>query len=91
MAAVNREPSGAWTSDPGPLRCPRCHGGLRRIDAGFECDADGCRASLPIRDGVLVVREILTEDNKIGKQWQLCRIRSSGPPTPEAIGSGRMG
>jgi ubiquinone/menaquinone biosynthesis C-methylase UbiE len=64
-----REPSDAWTSDPGPLRCPRCHGALRRTDAGFGCDAEGCGASLPIRDGVLVVREAPTDDNKIAAEF----------------------
>jgi ubiquinone/menaquinone biosynthesis C-methylase UbiE len=68
-ATVAREPSGAWTSDPGPLRCPRCHGALRRTDAGFGCDAAGCGASLPIRDGVLVVRDAPTDDNKIAAEF----------------------
>lgn len=63
-ATVARESSGAWTSDPGPLRCPRCHGALRRTDDGFGCGADGYGASLPVRDGVLVVRDTLTDDNK---------------------------
>jgi hypothetical protein len=65
MATITCKPSGAWTSDPGPLRCPRCHGALRRTDFGFACEAEGCGASLPIRDGVLVVRDTLTGDNKI--------------------------
>jgi ubiquinone/menaquinone biosynthesis C-methylase UbiE len=81
MATITREPSDAWTSDPGPLRCPRCHGGLRRTDAGFECDA--CGASLPIRDGVLVVRDAATGENQIaadfynGKLWPKVRVWES--------------
>jgi SAM-dependent methyltransferase len=68
-ATVAREPSGAWTSDPGPLRCPRCHGALRRTDAGFGCDVAGCGASLPIHDGVLIVRDAPTDDNKIAAEF----------------------
>jgi ubiquinone/menaquinone biosynthesis C-methylase UbiE len=83
MAMITREPSGGWTSDPGPLRCPRCHGALRRTDAGFDCDAEKCGASLPIRDGVLVVREAPTDDNQIaadfynGKLWPKTRFWES--------------
>ena len=69
MATITLEPSGAWTADPGPLRCPRCHGALHRTDAGFDCDAKGCGASLPIRDGVLVVRDDPTDDNKIAADF----------------------
>jgi SAM-dependent methyltransferase len=79
MARITREPPGAWTSDPGPLRCPRCHGPLRRTDTGFDCDAEGC-SSLPISDGVLVVRDAPTDDNRIaadfynGKLWPKVRF-----------------
>ena len=68
-ATITREPSGAWTADPGPLRCPRCHGALHRTDAGFDCDAEGCGTSLPVRDGVLVVRDTTTGDNKIAADF----------------------
>jgi SAM-dependent methyltransferase len=68
MATITRDPPGAWTSDPGPLRCPRCRGPLRRTDAGFDCDAEGC-ASLPISDGVLVVRAVPTDDNRIAADF----------------------
>ena len=68
MATITLEPLGAWT-DPGPLRCPRCNGALRRTDAGFDCGAKGCGASLPIRDGVLVVSAALADDNKIAADF----------------------
>jgi SAM-dependent methyltransferase len=64
LATIGRDSLAAWASDPGPLRCPCCHGALRRKDAGFDCAATGCGLSLPIRDGVLIVRDIATEDNK---------------------------
>ena len=67
MASIACGPSGAWTADPGPLRCPRCHGALHRTDAGFECDAEG--AILPIRDGVLVVRDTPKDDNKVAADF----------------------
>jgi SAM-dependent methyltransferase len=39
------------------------------MDDGFGCDADGCGASYPIRDGVLVVSCALAEDNKIAAEF----------------------
>lgn len=64
MATIIGEKPGAWPSDPGPLRCPHCHGALRRTDSGFDCDREGCRASLRIDDDVLIVCSATTEDNK---------------------------
>ena len=69
MEAITREPSGPWTDDPGPLRCPNCHGGLSRTGSGFACDAEGCGTSLPVRSGVLVVRDTPTDDNKIAADF----------------------
>ena len=63
-ATTTRTPFGVGTGDPGPLRCPCCHGALHRTDAGFDCAAEGCGASFPVRDGVLVVRDTATDDNK---------------------------
>jgi SAM-dependent methyltransferase len=80
MATITREPMGAWTCDPGPLRCPHCRGALRRTEGGFECNAEACGAPLPVRDGVLVVRDAPTDDNKIaadfynGKLWPKVRF-----------------
>ena len=80
MATITREPMGAWTCDPGPLRCPHCRGALRRTEAGFECNAEACGAPLPVRDGVLIVRDAPTDDNKIaadfynGELWPKVRF-----------------
>ncbi len=80
MATITRETSSAWACDPGPLRCPRCRGPVRRTESGFDCDAEGCGVSLPVRDGVLVVRDAPTDDNKIaadfynGKHWPKVRF-----------------
>jgi hypothetical protein len=69
VASIACQTSGAWTADPAPLRCPRRHGALGRTDAGFECDAEGCGAILPIRDGVLVVRDTPKDDNKVAADF----------------------
>ena len=80
MATITCEPMSAWTRDPGPLRCPSCRGALRRTEGGFGCNAEACGASLAIRDGVLVVRDAPTDDNKIaadfynGKLWPKVRF-----------------
>lgn len=79
MATIAREPPGAWTDDPGPLRCPRCRGPLARTDAGFACADKSCGATLPVRDGVLIAGDAPTLDNKIAAdfydngQWQKVR------------------
>jgi SAM-dependent methyltransferase len=69
MATITSELQAAWTPDPGPLRCPRCHGALRGTDAGFACSAEGCGANLLIRNGVLVVRDRPSGDNKIAADF----------------------
>ena len=80
MTAISRDPLGAWTSDPGPLRCPYCHGTLRRTEVGFDCTAEKGRPGLPIRDGVLIVRDHPRDDNKTaadfynGKLWPKVRF-----------------
>jgi SAM-dependent methyltransferase len=80
MATITREPNSAWTADPGPLHCPTCRGAVRRTEAGFACNAEGCGEGLPVRDGVLVVRDDPTDDNKIaadfynGKLWPKVRL-----------------
>ena len=68
METIIGEPLGASLADPGPLRCPGCHGALRGTDDGFDCD-EGCGASLPIRDGVLVVSGAPTDDNQIAADF----------------------
>jgi SAM-dependent methyltransferase len=79
MPTNTRKPLGAWGSNPGSLRCPRCHGALRRTEAGFRCGAEACATSFPIRDDVLIVTDAPTADNKIAAdfydngQWQKVR------------------
>jgi ubiquinone/menaquinone biosynthesis C-methylase UbiE len=69
MAEIRADGAGGWTSDPGPLRCPRCHGDLRASNGGFGCANDGCGASFPFRDGVLVVHDAPSADNKVAADF----------------------
>jgi len=79
METIVCEPLGAWTADPRPLRCPRCQGALTWTGGGFDC-AEGCGITLPIRDGAVVVRDALIDDNKIAadfynsKLWPKVRL-----------------
>ncbi len=81
--ASTTQSCGGWTFDPGPLRCPRCRSALSRTDVGFDCAAEGCGRSLAVRDGVLIVRDAPTDDNKIaadfynGKLWPKVRVWES--------------
>src|ERR1700761_7407014 len=80
MEMTTTEPREAWTCDPETLRCPSCQGAVRRTKAGFDCNAEGCGVSWPVRDGVLVIRDAPTDDNKIaadfynGKLWPKVRF-----------------
>jgi ubiquinone/menaquinone biosynthesis C-methylase UbiE len=80
VSAIAYEKPSGWASDSGPLRCPRCHGALRRTEAGFDCTVEQCRGSFPIRDGVLIVRDAPTGDNRTaadfynGKLWPKVRF-----------------
>ena len=69
MATITCEPDSAWTCDPGPLRCPSCRSALRRTQAGFDCNAQACGASLPVRAGVLVVCDAPSDDNRIAADF----------------------
>ncbi len=66
-APTQPRPFAAWSDHP--LRCPSCRGPLRETDAGFDCDDGGCAARLPLRDGVLVVRDSMTGDNRIAADF----------------------
>ena len=78
MTTIAGDQTGGWMSAPGSLRCPRCRRALQRRGEGFTCE--GCGLGLPIRDGVLVVCDALTADNKIaadffnGKLWPKVRL-----------------
>ncbi|MFO0908883.1 MAG: class I SAM-dependent methyltransferase [Isosphaeraceae bacterium] len=53
--------------DPAGLRCVGCRVALRAEGAGLVCEA--CGASYPLRDGVLIVKDQPTADNKIAADF----------------------
>lgn len=67
MAMITEGPSRRWTADPELLRCVRCAGPLGDTERGLACHA--CGAGFPVRDGVLVVKDEATADNKIAQDF----------------------
>lgn len=57
----------AGTDGAEPFRCPGCHGGLRAFGEGMRCL--GCDARYPLRDGVLVIKDQPTDDNRIAADF----------------------
>src|SRR4051794_15363175 len=56
-----------WTTAPDLLRCVACAGALTPSAEGLACA--GCGRAYPVRDGVLVVKEEPTADNKIAADF----------------------
>jgi ubiquinone/menaquinone biosynthesis C-methylase UbiE len=56
-----------WQADPEMIRCVACEGQLHENDDGFACSA--CAAFYPIRDGVLVIKDAPSDDNKIAADF----------------------
>jgi ubiquinone/menaquinone biosynthesis C-methylase UbiE len=67
MATGTDTPSRRWTADPELLRCVRCHGRMEETERGLACPS--CGAEFPVRDGVLVVKDEATADNKIAQDF----------------------
>lgn len=67
MATTTEGQSRRWTAEPDLLRCVHCHGTLAESEDGFSCAA--CGAGFPVRDGVLVVNDRATDDNKIAQDF----------------------
>jgi ubiquinone/menaquinone biosynthesis C-methylase UbiE/uncharacterized protein YbaR (Trm112 family) len=64
-------PAPTWNAATGLLRCVGCHGGLGP-GGGGEGEALACAAcgrTYPLRDGVLVVKDVPTDDNKIAADF----------------------
>ena len=61
-----------WAIDADLLRCPGCHGSLHEREEGLACE--GCAAVYPIRDGMLIVKEQATADNKIAADFYNSRL-----------------
>jgi len=67
MATTTEGPARPWTADPELIRCVACRGTLADSPTGLACEA--CGAAYPVRDGVLVVRDEPTADNKIAADF----------------------
>ncbi len=67
MATTTEVSPRRWTADPGLLRCPTCHGDLNESAGGLSCHA--CAVEYPVRDGVLVVKDEASADNKIAQDF----------------------
>lgn len=57
----------SWGSATDLLRCVSCHAPLSEAPEGLACA--GCGASYPVRDGVLIVKDEPTADNKIAADF----------------------
>ncbi len=66
--------AGNWAANADALRCPRCHGSLHRTDDGFACNDEGCGASVPVRNGVLVARDSMNGDNQIAAEFYSSKL-----------------
>ncbi len=67
MAMTTETTAGRWTADPDLLRCVACLGTLADSETGLSCKS--CGADYPVRDGVLVVKDEPTADNKIARDF----------------------
>jgi ubiquinone/menaquinone biosynthesis C-methylase UbiE len=67
MATTTESALRPWTAEPGFLRCVACRGELAETGGGLVCDS--CHALYAIRDGVLVVKDEPTDDNKIARDF----------------------
>lgn len=56
-----------WTAEPDLLRCVNCHADLNGTGDSLACSA--CGASYPVRDGVLIVKDQPSADNKIAADF----------------------
>jgi ubiquinone/menaquinone biosynthesis C-methylase UbiE len=56
------------------LRCPYCFRALHRSDGGFVCADEDCAAFLPVRDGVVIARDVMSGDNQIAADFYNSRL-----------------
>lgn len=67
MATTTASPARPWKADPDLLRCVHCGEFLHESVEGLGCAS--CGAEYPVRDGILVVKNQATEDNKIAQDF----------------------
>jgi ubiquinone/menaquinone biosynthesis C-methylase UbiE len=63
----NLTAASSWSEHLEMLRCPRCASGLVQAPSGTSCT--GCDATFPFRDGILVVKEQTTDNNRVAQEF----------------------
>lgn len=67
MATTTESMARVWRAETDVMRCVSCHGTLEEQKGSLVCQ--GCGSSYPVVDGVLVVRDQPTDDNKIAADF----------------------
>jgi ubiquinone/menaquinone biosynthesis C-methylase UbiE len=67
MSSLSETRSPTWTEGSLPLRCVRCKARLASGEEALLCE--GCGERYPIRDGILIVKDEPTDDNKIAADF----------------------
>jgi len=65
MMATAQPPTADWTTDADLWRCPTCGGSPRPVADGSALACGSCGRAFPIRDGVLVVKDEVSDNNKV--------------------------
>ncbi len=67
MAMTTEQTARRWTADPDLIRCVACHAALVDAENGLACLS--CATKYPVRDGILVVKDQASDDNKIAADF----------------------
>ena len=68
MATAPRHP-GDWTSDLDLWRCTACGGPLTLSNGARSLSCGGCARIYPLRDGVLVAKDEVSDNNKVAVEF----------------------
>jgi ubiquinone/menaquinone biosynthesis C-methylase UbiE len=71
MSTASQEPTvtSHWEIDWNIWRCQRCHGRFQFEPSGPALLCSGCASRLPIDDGVLIVTDQTSDNNKVAQQF----------------------
>lgn len=69
MSTVSTQPTvgGNWNDHLDPFQCPACSSSLIGSTDSLSCA--GCGASYPIRDGILVVKDRIDDNNQVAQEF----------------------